>query len=91
MSVTFPGSNLSYVTIEELSQAVGYSASHLRNLTRDNKIPAYRRGRRWYYVVEDVKRALFEPNGHPKAKVKLNANDPIEDLMNDDGKTADNQ
>ena len=51
-----------YVSTKRLSEVTGYSTWNLKKLAVENAIPAFKRGRGWWFPLLDVKQALFKGN-----------------------------
>lgn len=51
-----------YVSTKLLSEVTGYSTWNLKQLAIKSAIPAFKRGRSWWFPLLDVKQVLFKAN-----------------------------
>lgn len=61
------------LTVKGLAKVLGYTEYWIRELAREGKIPAHRRGRMWLFDEERVKEALLKHNSYPKKGQKASA------------------
>jgi hypothetical protein len=51
-----------HVSTKRLSEVTGYSTWNLKKLATENAIPAFKRGRAWWFPLLDVQQVLFKAN-----------------------------
>lgn len=61
------------LTVKELVLVLKYSEYWIRELAREGKIPAIRRGRIWLFDEEKVRIAIYKGNSYTKKGIKKSA------------------
>ena len=68
------------LTVKGLALVLGYSEYWIRELAREGKIPAIRRGRMWLFDEEKVRVAIYKGNSYTKKGIKKKSASQVQDL-----------
>jgi len=52
--------------VDGLAKETGYCTQYIRRMAQRSLIPAIKKGRRWYFNAEDVRKQIFSHNDFAK-------------------------